>query len=128
MQLFVKKHIIYLALITSLILTPFAHAQNESFSVDAGPFSSSELDIKKALIYTALHYQWEITDHQRYSMTLQYKKVTLGVTIDGTNITIRNTSGAKASAKWLTRFEKLLRRQLNYHQKVNKAKSLIPQS
>ena len=86
----------------------------------------SELDVKKAIIYTRLHYGWKMTGHSRFSMTLTYKNAVIRLDIDGANVKIINLApDQQLSKKWLASFERLYLRRLNYYKDVNEASALI---
>lgn len=93
-------------------------------TVDASSYNSSELEMHKAIIFSALHYQWEITEQTRDSFKLKYKNATLNLKIKGQTIAI-NPESKDTSKKWLARLKKLIERRLNYQARVRKAKSLI---
>lgn len=111
-------------------------AQNNVISNDSGEEIArdikadgtdySELDVKKAIIYTRLHYGWKMTEHSRFSMTLEYKNSVIRLDIDGANVKIINLApDQQLGSKWLARFEKLYLRRLNFYKDVKEASAFI---
>lgn len=118
----------WLLILLPLVFFPsFATAEqdNLAITIDAGYLNSSDIDIKKALINAALHYQWEIVEHDRNSMLWKYKNNMLKINIDDTLISIFKDERVPINSKWLPRIKKLTLRKLAYYAEVEKARSLI---
>lgn len=110
------------SIFTSLVS---AEPDDLAITIDASSFDSTEIEVKKALIYTALHYQWEIVEHGKDSMLWKYKRNLLKIDISGLVVKIYNDEDVKIGAKWLARIKKLTLRRLSYHSEVRKAQSFI---
>ena len=93
-------------------------------TVDASSYNSTALEMHKAIIFSALHYQWKIKEQTSESYTLQYKKANLGIKIEGQTILI-DPENEVENQKWLTRLKKLIERRLDYNSKVRKAAELL---
>ncbi len=115
---------VFLAVFSVGVFAEGAEVVVRDIKVDGG--EHSELDVKKAIIYTRLHYNWKMTEHSRSSMTLEYRDSIIRLDIDGANIKIVSlTPDIELGSKWLPRFEKLYLRRLAYGADTREAKSFI---
>ncbi|MGH1439463.1 MAG: hypothetical protein ACRBBR_05065 [Cellvibrionaceae bacterium] len=109
------------------IFSSFLSAQPDdlAITIDASQYSSTDIELKKALIYTALHYQWEIVEHDKNSMLWKYKRNLLKIDISAPTIKIYNDEDVEIGTKWLARIKKLTLRRLAYYSEVRKAQSFV---
>ena len=124
----------------------FASGKQEVMIIDASHLEPTELEIKKALIYSLFHYNWQIKQHQRSYLKVAYQAAELDINVDGAKVSIVHPN-AKVNVSigdakfqdaarsrsnivgldptWLPRLKQLYLRQLAYYIEVRKAESLL---
>ena len=105
----------------------FVWAQDDEVAmIDTSTYGSTEIEIKEALIYAALHYQWEIISHARDEIRLEYKKNPLKLVINGAKITAYGDQERLSDhPRWIISLKKLAIRRLMYLAELRKAQSFI---
>ncbi len=95
--------------------------------IDAKHLKPDELDIKRALLHTRLHYGWELKEHTRNSLLIERKNVQIKVSIADSVVKLIpvNSDEVEVPSKWLPRFKKLYLRQLTYLSDVRQAQAMI---
>ncbi len=114
-----------LFLFLSFLILPVSQADDHVDMIDATSLNPNEIDVKEALIYSALHYQWDIVEHTRNTMRWDYNGVLLDFQINGGKINITVGGDVEINPKWLARIKKLTLRRLAYHAEIRKAEAMI---